>query len=168
MLAITATSDKAFPLLEVLDYTLETEIKEDERDRALTLARVKELFGVAPEGFELWDTPLMDAFDAVFKEWFVSKDDDLHPEFGTDHQWHQNRWRAYGEDIVKAAQKHMKPLYEHETVSRILARLRWFMSDDNEHHHHRLPFPTATCLRLVGERLLFCEVALTEVSGQHH
>jgi hypothetical protein len=169
MLAISATDDDAFPPFETLDFALQLQptSEEDANDKALLLARAKQRFGMNPWGIEVWNTPLMDAIDDVFKEWFVSSEGKLRPEFGTNHQWHSNYWRLYREDVVKAAKKVLKPVYVDDVVSRILARLQWFMLDENEHLHHRLPFPTATCLQLVGDRLLECEVALTEVSDQH-
>jgi len=163
MLAISATADIKFPKLDILERALEGpspgETKEQKRERKSVLATAKHRFGFMPGGFEVWDTPLMDALDAVFVNWFTSKGELLRPEFGIDHQ----RWQFYREDVVKAAKKTLSAQYSPDVTSRILARILWFLSDENKHHHY-LPFPTATCLRLVGERLLECEIALTEVS----
>ena len=108
----------------------------------------------------------MDVIDKVFQDTFlIGNDKTLEPTFGTEDNAYVARWKCYCNAVLMATQTHFIEHYSMDVASRMTLHMQWFLSDECRNLHHRLPFPTATCLRVVGGRLLSSEVALTEVSG---
>jgi hypothetical protein len=169
MLSISSPDTSRFPPYEELSgAVIPPPIGATERTvvvevRANILNRAEWLFGFQPGGGEMWDTPLLDIIDAQFRE-HMQIDGELRPGFGSSHQFQKNMWHMYREGVLKEAGKYIRDQYDAAKASSFLSRLAWFMRDELYDSHRFLPLPTASCLRAVGERLLDCEVGLTEVS----
>lgn len=134
---------------------------------ANTRAAAKLWFPFKPSGIDIWVSLVMDMLDGCFVVSLVDpKTGDLFPDFGdtaTGSQHHEH-WKDYGRQVIAKFDAYFEQHATEDNIQKsFMARLTWFLSTEASDYHHFLPFPSPTCLELVGKQLRKCDYGLVEV-----
>lgn len=137
---------------------------------AATRAAAKLWFPFMPGGINIWVSRVMGFIDNCFSNSFIDpKTGSLFADFGStaEGSLHRSHWKGYREEVIASFDAYFKQLSTADDVQgSFMPRLIWFLSDEASDYHHFLPFPSPTCLELVGKQLRECDHGLVEVSPQ--